>query len=75
MKTKILIRLAVIAMSFLLSPALLLAQQLNKKAFELINLDYPELANVKKAYNQNDLQAAAEALLVYYQNRSCIKHP
>lgn len=75
MKTKILIRLAIVAMSFLLSPESLLAQQLNKKAFELINLDYPGLADVKKAYNQNDMQAAAEALLIYYRNRSSIQHP
>lgn len=75
MKTKILIRLAIVAMSFLLSPESLLAQQLNKKAFELINLDYPGLADVKKAYNQNDMQAAAEALLIYYRNRSNIQHP
>ena len=56
-------------------PEFLQAQQLNKKAFELINLDYPGLADVKKAYNQNDMQAAAEALLSYYRNRNCIKHP
>lgn len=75
MKRNFFIRFAVIVVSCLLLPELLQAQHLNKKAFELIDLDYPGLADVKKAYDQNDLQVAAEALLVYFRNRTNVKHP
>lgn len=75
MRKRFLTQFAVVMVICLLLPGLLRAQQLNKKAFELINLDYPGLADVKKAYNQNELQAAAEALLVYYRGRTNIQHP
>ncbi|MFV0585773.1 heparin-sulfate lyase HepC [Bacteroides reticulotermitis] len=58
-----------------LLPGLLQAQQLAKEAFELLNLDAPGLAEVKKAYVQNDMEAASEALLDYYRKRTTVKHP
>ncbi|WP_448778087.1 heparin-sulfate lyase HepC [Bacteroides congonensis] len=51
------------------------AQQLNEKVFELINLDYPGLAEVKKAYAKNDIHSASAALLDYYRKRITVKHP
>lgn len=59
----------------LLLSGTLCAQQLEKQVFELINLDYPGLADVKKAYAQNDLDKASKALLDYYRNRTSVKHP
>lgn len=59
----------------LLLPGWLQAQQLNKKVFELIDLNYPGLAEVKKAYEQNDMKGAAKSLLDYYQKRTTVKHP
>lgn len=75
MKDRISIRLAIIVIASLLLPGLLQAQQLNKEVFELINLDYPGLADVKKAYSQNDMPTAAKALLDYYRNRTSVQHP
>lgn len=63
-----------LAALFLLS-GLLQAQQPNKAVFELINLDYPGLEAVKKAYGQGNMQTAAKALLTYYRNRTAIMHP
>lgn len=51
------------------------AQQLEKQVFELMNLDYPGLADVKKAYAQNDMGKASKALLDYYRHRTSVKHP
>lgn len=59
----------------LLLSGTLCAQQLKKQVFELMNLDYPGLADVKKAYLQNDLDKASKALLDYYRNRTSVKHP
>lgn len=60
---------------YLLMPDALCAQQLNKQVFELINLNHPGLAEVKKAYAQNDIGKASKALLNYYRNRTSVKHP
>lgn len=59
----------------LLLSGTLYAQQLEKQVFELINLNYPGLADVKKAYAQNDMGKASKALLDYYRNRTSVKHP
>lgn len=59
----------------LLLSGTLCAQQLKKQVFELINLDYQGLADVKQAYAQNDLDKASKALLDYYRNRTSVKHP
>ena len=75
MKTKITIRLTLFITICLSIPGLLQAQQLNKKVFDLIQLDSPGLSEVKKAYEQNDLHTAAQALLEYFRNRTNIIHP
>lgn len=59
----------------LLPPSLLRAQQINTKAFELIDLNRPEMVSVKKAYEQKDMQGAAQALLDYYRTRTNVQHP
>lgn len=59
----------------LLLPGALCAQQLNKQVFELINLDYPGLSEVKAAYTQNEWEKASKALFDYYRNRTSVKHP
>lgn len=64
---------SVMLVCFLL-PGLLRAQQIKKEVFELINLDYPGLTEVREAYTQNDSQAAAKALLDYYRRRTAVKH-
>jgi len=43
---------------------------INEKLFDVINLDYPGLENVKVHYEAGDLYYAAEALLKYYQRRT-----
>lgn len=51
------------------------AQSLNKRVFNLINLDYPGLSAVKSACAQGDTVAAAKALLAYYRNRANVQQP
>ena len=51
------------------------AQSLNKRVFNLINLDYPGLSAVKSACAQGDTAAAAKALLAYYRNRANVQQP
>lgn len=51
------------------------AQSINKDAFLLLNLDYPGLKEVKKQYAQGNEEAAAQALLEYYRNRTGIVNP
>ena len=75
MKTFFYLRFVVVIVISLCLPEVIQGQQLNREAFKLINLDYPGLANVKKACEQNDMQLAAKALLYYYQNRTTVKHP
>lgn len=48
---------------------------LEERVFELLNLDYPGLEQVKAAYQSGDKGAAAEALLKYYRNRKGIYTP
>ena len=51
------------------------AQQLNKKVFSLLNLDYPGLEAVKSACVQGDTVKASKALLEYYRHRNNVKQP
>ena len=46
------------------------AQQLRKEAFGLLNLDYPGLEKVKAAYDRQQWDEAAKALLDYYRQRT-----
>ena len=48
------------------------AQELNKEAFSLINLDTKGLEEVKQFYNEGKYYEAASALLSYYKNRKGI---
>lgn len=51
------------------------AQTLRPEAFELLDLDYPGLENVRVLHNEGeDLQAAC-ALLDYYRHRTGITTP
>ena len=51
------------------------AQELNKEAFSLINLDTTGLEEVKQFYNEGKYYEAASALLSYYKNRKGIVFP
>lgn len=51
------------------------SQTICKENFEILNLNYPGLENVKTNYEKGDLENAAKCLLDYYRNRSDIKHP
>ena len=43
---------------------------INEKVFDVINLDYPGLEQVKTHYEEGNLYYAAKALLNYYQRRT-----
>ena len=47
----------------------------NVEVFNLINLDYPGLEQVKSNYQKGDLQAAAQSLLDYYRTRTNVVNP
>jgi heparan-sulfate lyase len=51
------------------------AQELNKQAFDMLDLNYRGLEKVKEALSRNDDKAAAEALLAYYRTRAAIILP
>lgn len=51
------------------------AQALKSEVFRLLDLDYPGLEKVKALHHSGDDQQATEALLVYYRNRTAVKHP
>ncbi|MGE8293150.1 MAG: heparin-sulfate lyase HepC [Sphingobacterium sp.] len=48
---------------------------LTKESFSTINLDYPGLQLVKKAYDANDYNRAASELLRYYRQKDSSKKP
>ncbi len=48
---------------------------INSRLFEVINLDYPGLEQVKKYYEEEELYFAAFELLKYYQSRPNIQNP
>ena len=47
--------------------AIVQAQILNKEVFNLLNLNYPGLEQVKRAYYEDKLETAANELLKYYR--------
>ena len=49
--------------------------KITKESFDILNLDYPGLINVKKAVSIGQYNEAAQALLTYYRERTAIKHP
>ena len=51
------------------------AQSINETTFSLLNLNYPGLEKVKVFYEQGKKEAAAQALLEYYRNRTGIVNP
>ena len=51
------------------------AQSINEEAFSLLNLNYPGLEKVKELYEQRKKEAAAQALLKYYRNRTGVVNP
>lgn len=51
------------------------AQSIDNETFSLLNLDYPGLEEVKKAYQKGNSQKAAEELLDYYRSRQGIVNP
>lgn len=48
---------------------------LKEEMFGLLNLDMPELAEVKALYEEGSVEDAAEALLAYYKGRTHITTP
>lgn len=63
---------------FLLFPALVTGKskdKLTKENFDVVNLNYSGLEGVKKLVDNKKYDAAAKALLKYYQQRTTIKHP
>lgn len=48
---------------------------INKRAFEILNLDYPGLENVKSYYEKNEYYLAMKALLDYYRLRTDVVNP
>lgn len=51
------------------------AQLLNKEVFSLLNLDYPGLEKVKKAYYEDKFKEASQELLKYYRQRTGVVNP
>ncbi|WP_242385505.1 heparin-sulfate lyase HepC [Phocaeicola sartorii] len=59
----------------LLYLCILPAAAFNKDVFQLLNLDYPGLQQVKEHYANGKYEDAAQALLAYYRNRTDIINP
>lgn len=59
----------------LLYLCILSATAFNRDAFQLLNLDYPGLQQVKEHYANGKFEDAAQALLAYYRNRTNIINP
>ena len=55
--------------------AIVQAQILNKEVFNLLNLNYPGLEQVKRAYYEDKLETAANELLKYYRKRTHVVNP
>ena len=53
----------------------LLGQEVNVKAFDLLDLNRKELGQVKESYLHNDFEGAAQALLQYFRQRSGVENP
>ena len=59
----------------LVAPSFLTAQEANLTVFDLIDLDYPGLEEVKQAYRTGEYDLALDHLLSYYRQRDGINHP
>lgn len=71
LNNRMLIRLLVNLYWLFWMPVVILSAQPNiDKVFQYLNLDYPGLEKVKKAYQQGNLTEAKKELLSYYQNRT-----
>lgn len=64
-----------IAVLFFAITASAQAPELKPEVFDLINLDYPGLENVKALHAEGKDAEAASALLTYYKNRTGIRTP
>ncbi|WP_017258500.1 heparin-sulfate lyase HepC [Pedobacter arcticus] len=73
MKLKIISSLLFLLLPFLSSAVA--KSDLTKESFDAINLESPGLGKVKSLVVSKKYDAAAKALLKYYQQRSDIKHP
>ena len=62
----------IILLACILSFGSMRAQLLNKEVFSLLNLDYPGLEQVKKAYHEDRFEEASQELLNYYRQRTGI---
>lgn len=65
----------IIAILFLSIPFGVNSQELRKEVFEMLDLNYPGLEQVKAACDKQEWEKASSALLDYYRNRTSIKHP
>lgn len=65
----------IILLACILSFGSMRAQLLNKEVFSLLNLDYPGLEQVKKAYHEDRFEEASQELLNYYRQRTGIVNP
>ena len=60
---------------FLLTAIVAYGQSSKKEVFDLLNLNYPGLEQVKKACENQAWEQAAQFLLEYYRNRSTVVNP
>ena len=65
----------IIAILFLSIPFGVNSQELRKEVFEMLDLNYPGLEQVKAACDKQEWEKASSALLDYYRNRTSIQHP
>lgn len=65
-------KIVISAALLLLSATFVQAQNLRGEVFDLLNLDYKGLEQVKTLHDNGDDRGAAEALLDYYRNRTGI---
>ena len=65
----------IILLACVLSFGTMQAQLLNKEVFSLLNLDYPGLEKVKKAYYEDKFEEASQELLKYYRQRTGVVNP
>ena len=69
------IKTGILGVVFLLAATVVQGQSGKKAVFDLLNLDYPGLEQVKKACENQAWEQAAQFLLEYYRNRSTVVNP
>lgn len=74
MKNIILLKITLVVL-LIFNLASLRSQSMEKDLFELINLDYKGLEEVKKLHETGKDTEAVQALLKYYQNRTGVNNP